>query len=62
MNQTIRQQQDEAYLESLRADQEKERKKQEERLQREQREREHKEREMQKLRRKEVPVTFLKKK
>ena len=54
LNQTIRQQQDEAYLESLKADQEKERRKQEEQRKREQQEREMHEMELQEIQRKEV--------
>ncbi|GAB6018656.1 FAS-associated factor 2 [Chamberlinius hualienensis] len=51
LNQTIRQQQDEAYLESLKADQEKDRKKLAEQQQREEAERLLKEREMQEIER-----------
>lgn len=57
-NQALRQEQDQAYLESLRADQEKEEKKRRERLLEEERLREIREQELNEQRKKEVRVLF----
>ncbi|XP_053211717.1 FAS-associated factor 2-like [Panonychus citri] len=53
MNRRIRQEQDEAYMESLRADQEKDRKKQEEKLKKETEERQRKQKEMEEAKQRE---------
>ena len=57
-NQTLRQQQDRAYMESLRADQEKERQRWEERERIEEEQQRQREQELAEIRRKEVCIFF----